>query len=117
MQAPDLIHRPKDPGLPIFRFSTSFVASPTTQQMIEERASCQCFFRLFVLGLVVDSKGVTAPNEETSIISTLTLNAGQSQNIIHYDEATSKPNASTIRELKKYVHKICTRGLGLELNC
>jgi len=35
-----------------------------------------------------------------------------------WHEATSKPNASTIRELKKYVHKICTRGgLGLELNC
>ena len=31
-------------------------------------------------------------------------------------EATSKPNASTIRELDEYVHKICTRGLGLELN-
>ena len=29
------------------------------------------------------------------------------------DEATSKPNASTIRELDEYVHKICTRGLGL----
>ena len=27
------------------------------------------------------------------------------------NEATSKPNASTIRELEKYVHKICTRGL------
>ncbi len=33
------------------------------------------------------------------------------------NEATSKPNASTIRELEKYVHTICTRGLGLELNC
>jgi hypothetical protein len=31
-------------------------------------------------------------------------------------EATSKPNASTIRELDEYVHKICTRGLGMELN-
>ena len=31
-------------------------------------------------------------------------------------EATSKLNASMIRELEKYVHKICTRGLGLELN-
>jgi excinuclease UvrABC helicase subunit UvrB len=31
-------------------------------------------------------------------------------------EATSKPNASTIRELENYVHKICTRGLGLGLN-
>ena len=36
---------------------------------------------------------------------------------IREDEATSKPNASTIRELKKYVHKMCTRGLGLESNC
>jgi hypothetical protein len=26
------------------------------------------------------------------------------------DEATLKPNASTIRKLEKYVHKICTRG-------
>jgi hypothetical protein len=33
-----------------------------------------------------------------------------------FPEATSKPNASTIRELDEYVHKICTRGLGLELN-
>ena len=32
------------------------------------------------------------------------------------NEPTSKPNASTIRELDEYVHKICTRGLGLELN-
>ena len=34
------------------------------------------------------------------------------------NKATSKPNASTIREIRKYVHKICTGGgLGLELNC
>jgi hypothetical protein len=36
--------------------------------------------------------------------------------LVRYFEATSKPNASTIRELDEYVHKICTRGLGLELN-
>ncbi len=35
---------------------------------------------------------------------------------IYLYEATSKPNASTIRELDEYVHKICTRGLGMELN-
>ena len=32
------------------------------------------------------------------------------------NEATSKPNASMIRELIEYVQKICTRGLWLELN-
>ena len=33
-------------------------------------------------------------------------------------EATLKPNASAIREIREYVHQICTKGgLGLELNC
>jgi hypothetical protein len=31
-------------------------------------------------------------------------------------EATSKPNASTIRESEKKVHKMCTRRSGLELS-
>ena len=43
-------------------------------------------------------------------------NRRRERNRILAPKATSKPNASTIRELEKYVHKICTRGFGWELN-